>query len=482
MPDLRTLSIKKARQALQKKLFSATELTRAYLSEIEKKQRKYNAYITCAPEKALNMAKVADQNIAKGKSRPLEGIPIGMKDLFCTKNIKTTAGSKMLKNFVPPYESTVSQNLWDQGAVMLGKLNMDEFAMGSGNLNSAFGDVKNPWDPSRVPGGSSGGSAAAVAANLCLGATGSDTGGSIRQPASFCGLVGFKPSYGRCSRWGMVAFASSLDQAGSITKTVEDSVLMLCGMASHDAKDATSSMAPLPDFSQALLGKVKGMRIGLPQEYMLPHMSEDIKKQWEKTAKNLRINGAEIKEVSLPHTSYGLPAYYIISSAEASSNLARYDGVCYGHRNINVKNLEDLYTHSRTEGFGAEVKRRIMIGTYVLSAGHYDAYYNKAQQVRQCVVNDFKTAFEDVDVLLTPTTPTEAFERNNQPTDPVTMYMNDVFTVPTSLAGLPAISVPVARSINGLPLGLQVIGPAYREDVVVRLACAIEQQEDFSCA
>ena len=477
--DLSRLTIATARASLVKKEFSAVELTTAYLENMAR-HKALNAYITETPEHALTAAAAADQRIAKGEMLPLDGIPIGMKDIFCTKNIRTTAGSRMLENFVPPYESTVSQNLHSSGAVMLGKLNMDEFAMGSSNLTSAFGPAINPWketgsDDDLVPGGSSGGSSVAVAADLCLGATGTDTGGSIRQPASFCGLVGLKPSYGRCSRWGMIAFSSSLDQAGPLTKTVEDAALMLSVMASGDEKDATSVHAPLPDFTTALQGNVKGLRVGIPKEYDMKEMPFEIKRFWEAGAAALKAEGAEIIPVSLPHTHYALPAYYIIAPAEASSNLARYDGVRYGYRHPDVKNLEELYVLSRSHGFGAEVKRRLMIGTHVLSAGYYDAYYTQAQKVRRLIVNDFETVFEKVDVLLTPTTPNTAFSVKNPPTDPVAMYMNDVFSVPASMAGLPAICVPAGLSETGLPLGLQAIGPKFREDLVLQVATAMER-------
>ncbi len=484
MTELTSLTLLEAKKGLEAKEFSAVEITQAHLDRMAKFES-LNAYITPTPDQALAQAKASDERLANGKARKLEGLPIGMKDLFCSKGIKTTAGSKILHNFVPSYESTVSQNLLDEGSVVLGKLNMDEFAMGSANLTSHFGPVLNPWkandsDEALVPGGSSGGSSAAVAADLCLAATGSDTGGSIRQPATFCGLVGLKPSYGRCSRWGMVAFASSLDQAGPLTKTVEDSALMLDVMASYDPKDATSAPEEMPDFTTALKGDVKGLKIGVPSEYVMDGMPAEIKALWEKMALDLKAEGAEIIDISLPHTHYALPTYYIIAPAEASSNLARYDGVRYGFRHPDAKGIEELYKLTRTEGFGDEVKRRILIGTHVLSAGYYDAYYLKAQKVRRLIVHDFEAAYEKVDIILTPTTPNAAFSVKNPPTDPVVMFLNDIFTVPASMAGLPAISVPAGLSGNGLPLGLQAIGPKFQEDQVLRLGAAMERIAAFS--
>jgi len=412
-------------------------------------------------------------------------LPLAIKDLFCTKGVKTTAGSRILGNFVPPYESTVTQNLWNAGAVMLGKTNMDEFAMGSSNETSAAGPVFNPWraknsNANLVPGGSSGGSAAAVAGDLCLAATGTDTGGSIRQPAAVTGTVGLKPTYGRCSRFGIVAFASSLDQAGPMTKTVRDAAIMLGSMASVDARDSTSVDVPVPDYEKLLDGGIKGLRVGIPKEYRIDGVPADIGGLWDKGAAWLKAQGAEIVEVSLPHTKYALPTYYIVAPAEASSNLARYDGVRFGHRTGgSIHDITDLYEKSRAEGFGAEVQRRILIGTYVLSAGYYDAYYARAQKLRTLIKRDFDKAFESCDVLLTPATPGPAFGVGEKTSDPVSMYLNDVFTVTVNLAGLPGLSVPAGLTDNGLPLGLQLIGKAFDEATVLRAGLAIEQAADF---
>ena len=438
-----------------------------------------NCFISTTADKAIQMAKSSDQRIESGNALPLDGIPIGVKDLFCTSGVLTTAGSKMLSNFIPEYESTVTAQLWRDGAVMLGKCNMDEFAMGSANTTSHFGSVENPWtargefERQLVPGGSSGGSAAAVSAGLAVAATGSDTGGSIRQPASFCGIVGLKPSYGRCSRWGMVAFASSLDQAGPLTRTVQDAAILLPSMAGHDLKDSTSANVSVPNFELALTGDVKGMRVGVPKEYKLEGMPSEIEGLWEKGIEILKAAGASVVDVSLPHTKYALPTYYIIAPAEASSNLARYDGVRYGMR-TEQEDLQDMYQKTRREGFGEEVKRRILIGTYVLSAGYYDAYYLKAQRVRALIKQDFDEAFENVDVLLTPTAPSEAFAIGENDNDPIKMYLNDVFTVPASLAGLPAISIPGGLSNSGLPLGLQIIGKMFDEESVIKAGGVLE--------
>jgi aspartyl-tRNA(Asn)/glutamyl-tRNA(Gln) amidotransferase subunit A len=446
--------------------------------------RPLNAFITETPKQALEMARASDERLAAGEGRPLEGIPLAIKDLFCTKGIRTTAGSRILENFVPPYESTVTQNLWGAGAVLLGKTNMDEFAMGSSNESSHFKPVANPWRARNsnqivVPGGSSGGSAAAVAAGLCLGATGTDTGGSIRQPAALSGIVGLKPSYGRCSRWGIVAFASSLDQAGPMTRTVRDAAILLKAMASVDPKDSTSVDLPVPDYEEGLDSGVKGLRIGIPREYRLDAVPAEIDTLWTNAAEWLRDQGASIVEVSLPHTKYALPAYYIIAPAEASSNLARYDGVRYGHRAADAPDVTQLYEHSRAEGFGSEVRRRLLIGTYVLSAGYYDAYYVRAQKVRTLIARDFERAFEACDVLLTPSTPGPAFALGAMTADPVAMYLNDVFTVTVSLAGLPAITVPAGLSAEGLPLGVQLIGKAFDERLVLRAGRAVEVAAAF---
>ncbi len=485
MTELSDLTIAEARDALADKSISAVELTKACIARMEA-ARDLNVMITEAPERALEMARASDERRAGGPTAPLDGIPIVVKDLFCTTGVQTTAGSHILEGFVPPYESAVSGNLWGHGAVMLGKANLDEFAMGSSNTTSAFGNVINPWhakDDGRdlVPGGSSGGSAAAVAARIAPGAIGTDTGGSIRQPASFCGVVGMKPTYGRCSRWGIVAFASSLDQAGPFARSVRDCALLLGGMAGHDPKDSTSVNAPVPDYEAALSGDVRGLTIGIPKEYRMEGMADEIEALWQQGADWLRAAGAEIVDVSLPHTHYALPTYYIIAPAEASSNLARYDGMRYGHRGkiADDEGIVELYEVTRGEGFGEEVRRRIMIGTYVLSAGYYDAYYLKAQKVRTRILQDFKDAYERCDLLLTPTTPTPAFAIGEKQDDPIAMYLNDIFTVPVNLAGLPGISVPAGLSANGLPLGLQLIGKAFDEETVLRAADVLEQASGF---
>jgi len=473
-----------AREAVRAKKISSRELTQAFVTAIAG-ARTLNAFVTETPEKALAMADASDARIAKGTMGPLEGLPLAIKDLFCTKGVRTTAGSNILSNFIPPYESTVSQNLWDAGAVMLGKTNMDEFAMGSSNETSYFKAVLNPWrarnsNRNLVPGGSSGGSAASVAANLCLGATGTDTGGSIRQPAAVTGTVGLKPTYGRCSRWGIVAFASSLDQAGPMTRSVRDAAILLKSMASVDAMDSTSVDVPVPDYEATVEQGVKGLRVGIPKEYRIDGAPPEIDAMWAKGAEWLKAQGAEIVDVSLPHTKYALPAYYIVAPAEASSNLARFDGVRFGHRAKGVKDMLDLYEKSRAEGFGAEVRRRILIGTYVLSAGYYDAFYSRAQKLRTLIARDFTQAFEKCDVLLTPATPGPAFAIGEKTADPVSMYLNDVFTVTVNLAGLPGISVPAGLTAEGLPLGLQVIGKAFDEATVLRVGRSVEQAAAFS--
>ena len=483
MTETKGLTLKAAVDGLRAKRFSAEELAVAHLDAIEQ-ARPLNAFVLETPEVALAMARASDARIASGEAGPLEGVPLGIKDLFCTEGVRTTAGSKILGNFKPTYESTVTANLWREGAVMLGKLNMDEFAMGSSNENSAFGPVVNPWrnrgsNQALTPGGSSGGSATAVAAELCLGATATDTGGSIRQPASFTGTVGVKPTYGRCSRWGIVAFASSLDQAGPIAKTVEDAAILLKSMAGHDPKDSTSLNVETPDFPSFVGRSVKGLRIGVPKEYRVEGMPPEIEALWAQGVAWLRDAGCEIVEVSLPHTRFALPAYYIIAPAEASSNLARYDGMRYGLR-VDGKTLTDVYEATRSEGFGAEVKRRILIGTYVLSAGYYDAYYLKAQRVRQRIADDFKTAFQSVDALLTPTAPSAAFGLGDRNSDPVAMYLNDIFTVTVNLAGLPGMSVPAGLDEKGLPLGLQLIGRPLDEGTLFSLAGALEQAANFT--
>jgi aspartyl-tRNA(Asn)/glutamyl-tRNA(Gln) amidotransferase subunit A len=482
MSELTSLTLKAALDGLKSKSFSAVEITQAHVAAVAA-ARDLNAFILETPEKALEMAKASDARIAKGEAGALEGAPLGIKDLFCTEGVETTAGSKILKGFRPQYESTITTNLWRDGAVMLGKLNLDEFAMGSSNETSAFGPVVNPWrragsDTKLTPGGSSGGSAAAVAAGLCLGATATDTGGSIRQPAAFTGTVGIKPTYGRCSRWGVVAFASSLDQAGPMAKTVEDAAILLTSMAGHDPKDSTSLPIETPDFASFVGKSVKGLRIGVPQEYRVDGMPAEIEKLWEQGIAWLKEAGCEIVEVSLPHTKYALPAYYIVAPAEASSNLARYDGMRYGLR-VDGGNLTGTYEQSRAAGFGDEVKRRIMIGTYVLSAGYYDAYYLKALKVRRRIADDFDQAFQKVDALLTPTAPSAAFALGENASDPVAMYLNDIFTVTVNLAGLPGMSVPAGVDANGLPLGLQLIGKALDEGTLFSLGGAIEKAADF---
>ena len=476
------LSIAAAGKGLEAGDFTAEELTRACIEALES-GRDLNAFITETPDIALDRAKASDARRADGRAAgPMDGIPIAIKDLFCTEGVLTTAGSHILDGFTPAYESTVSANLKDSGAVMLGKTNLDEFAMGSANVTSYYGPVKNPWKgpggKDLVPGGSSGGSAAAVAGGLCPGAIGTDTGGSIRQPASFCGIVGMKPTYGRCSRWGIVAFASSLVQAGPLTRTVEDAAIMLGAMAGHDAKDSTSAPIDVADFSAGLGEGVKGMKVGIPKEYTLDGMPAEVGALWRQGMDWLKGQGAECIDVSLPHTKYALPAYYIVAPAEASSNLARYDGVRYGLR-VEGSTLDDMYEATRGEGFGDEVRRRVLIGTYVLSAGYYDAYYRQAQKVRTLIARDFTEAFEQVDVLLTPTAPSAAFAIGEKMDDPVAMYLNDVFTVPASMAGLPAISVPAGLDGDGLPLGLHLIAKPFDEVTLFRAASALEQAAGF---
>ncbi|HYC03727.1 MAG TPA: Asp-tRNA(Asn)/Glu-tRNA(Gln) amidotransferase subunit GatA [Azospirillaceae bacterium] len=484
--NLTHLSMSEALSGLKDKQFTAVELTEAHVRAIEA-ARPLNAFIVETPELALEQAKAADARYAKGEARPLDGVPLGIKDLFCTEGVQTTAASNILKGFVPPYESTVTANLFRDGGVMLGKLNLDEFAMGSANITSAFGPVISPWSkPSKgadgkvtfdrqlVPGGSSGGSAAAVSARLCLGATATDTGGSIRQPASFVGCVGIKPTYGRCSRWGIVAFASSLDQAGPMTRTVRDAAIMLRSMSGFDPKDSTSADVAVPDFAAAMTGDIRGLRVGIPKEYRVDGMPAEIERIWQQGIEWLKAAGAVPVEISLPHTKYALPTYYIVAPAEASSNLARYDGVRFGQR-VEGKDLADMYANTRAAGFGKEVRRRIMIGTYVLSAGYYDAYYLKAQKVRARIAEDFTKAYEQCDVILTPTAPSTAFAIGEKMDDPIAMYLNDVFTVPANLAGIPGISVPAGLASDGLPLGLQLLGRPFDEETLFRVAGVIEQ-------
>jgi aspartyl-tRNA(Asn)/glutamyl-tRNA(Gln) amidotransferase subunit A len=487
MTDLTELGIAAIRDGVRGGTVSAVEVADAFIARVGR-AKALNAFLVETPDHALTAARAADAARGAGDTlRPLAGVPIGMKDLFATKGVATTAASHILEGFVPPYESTVSQNLWNAGAGMLGKLNMDQFAMGSSNETSYFGNVISPWrrgggdNAALAPGGSSGGSAAAVAARLCPGATGTDTGGSIRQPAAFTGITGIKPTYGRCSRWGTIAFASSLDQAGPMARDVRDCTILLEAMAGFDAKDATSLKLDVPKWEAGLSGDLKGKRVGIPREYRVDGMPEEIEALWQQGIAWLRDAGAEIVEVSLPHTKYALPAYYIIAPAEASSNLARYDGVRYGLRDLpEGAGLQDMYAATRADGFGDEVKRRILIGTYVLSAGFYDAYYTQAQKVRTLIARDFEQAFEKCDVLLTPTAPSSAFALGEKQADPLAMYLNDVFTVPASLAGLPAMSVPGGLDAAGLPLGLQIIGRPLDEQGVLNAGLAIEERAGFT--
>ncbi len=485
MTDLTDLSIAAIRDGVRDGTFSAREVAEGFIANVEK-GRALNAYIVETPDHALAAADAADQARTSGVLKPLSGVPIGMKDLFATKGVQTTAGSNMLGGFEPVYESTVSQKLWDAGAGMLGKLNLDEFAMGSSNETSAYGPVISPWrrndggNAPLAPGGSSGGSASAVAARLCPGATGTDTGGSIRQPAAFVGISGIKPTYGRCSRWGIVAFASSLDQAGPMARDVRDCAIMLEAMAGFDPKDSTSLDMPVPNWEAALSSDVRGKRIGIPKEYRIDGIPEEIGRVWDEGIERMRDAGAEIVEISLPHTKYALPTYYIIAPAEASSNLARYDGVRYGLRGQSDAGIDGMYQATRHDGFGPEVKRRIMIGTYVLSAGFYDAYFNQAQKVRALIARDFERVFNEVDLILTPTAPSAAFALGDKSSDPLAMYLNDVFAVPASLAGLPAMSVPAGLDGQGLPLGLQLIGRPFDEQGVLNAGLALEERSGFN--
>ena len=483
MTDLTRLTIAAARDGLAKGDFSARELAAAHITAMSA-AKSLNAYITETPEQAVEQATASDARRAKGEAGKLDGIPLAIKDLFCTKGVLTTAASHILDGFTPPYESTVTANLWREGAVLLGKTNLDEFAMGSSNETSFYGNVVNPWrrqsdNAALVPGGSSGGSAAAVAAFTAMGATGTDTGGSIRQPAAFTGITGAKPTYGRCSRWGVIAFASSLDQAGPMARTVRDCAIMLEAMAGFDPKDSTSVDLPVPNFEAALTGDIRGLKIGIPKEYRLEGINAEIDALWQQGIDWLKAAGAEIVDISLPHTKYALPVYYIIAPAEASSNLARYDGVRYGLR-VEGSDLNDMYARTRGEGFGDEVKRRLLIGTYALSAGYYDAYYLKAQKVRARIAEDFRAAFKNVDAILTPTAPSAAFGFGEKGDDPLEMYLNDVFTVPASLAGLPGLSLPAGLSKDGLPLGLQVIGRPFDEETMFRVSGVLEEAAAFT--
>jgi aspartyl-tRNA(Asn)/glutamyl-tRNA(Gln) amidotransferase subunit A len=475
MSNISELSLTKIVNGIKKRDFTSEEVTKTFINNSQN-SKKLNVYISECFDDALKSAKSFDKK--KDYNGLLSGVPIAVKDLFCTKNVKTTAGSKILHNFIPTYESTVTSNLWSKGAFLLGKLNCDEFAMGSSNETSFFGNVVNPYGKQLVPGGSSGGSASALAAELTPATIGTDTGGSIRQPASFTGTVGLKPTYGRCSRWGIVAFASSLDQAGPMTKNVEDCALLLQAMSGYDPKDSTSVDVKVDNYTSKLTENVKGLKIGIPKEYIVDNMPAEIDNLWKQGIDYLKDAGAIIKNISLPHTMYALPAYYIVAPAEASSNLARYDGVKYGHR-AKGKNLIEMYENTRSEGFGDEVKRRILIGTYVLSSGYYDAYYLKAQKVRQLIKNDFDKVFSDVDAILTPSTPSSAFKIGDKTDDPVSMYLNDIFTVPVNLSGLPAISVPAGYDENNLPLGLQIIGKAFDEQTILNLSLAIEKRANF---
>src|ERR1700724_4732424 len=482
MATLTDLTIAQLAAAMTKKEASAVEVADAPLKKRDE-HRALNAFTTETPDKARAMARASDARRSRGEAGLLEGVPLAIKDLFCTEGVQTTAASHILEGFVPQYESTVTANLWKAGAVMLGKVNMDEIARGSSNMTSHFGGVENPWkrkgdNRKLVPGGSSGGSAAAVAAYMVPGSTGTDTGGSIRPPASFCGIVGLKPTYGRCSRWGVVAYASSLDHPGPLTRTVRDAAIMLRAMSGHDPKDSTSAPMPVPDFEAALTGDIRGLRIGLPKEYRVDGMPPEIEDLWQQGVEWLRAAGAEPVEIGLPMTKYALPTYYIIAPGGGSSNLARYDGVRFGLR-VEGDTLDDLYELTRAAGFGAEVRRRVLIGTYVLSAGYYDAYYLKAQRVRTVITRDFVTAFERVDCVLTPTAPSAAFAIGEKTEDPIAMYLNDVFTVPANLAGVPAIAVPVGLSGDGLPLGLQIIGRAFDEETVLRVGEVLESAAQF---
>jgi aspartyl-tRNA(Asn)/glutamyl-tRNA(Gln) amidotransferase subunit A len=476
MSDITNKSLTQIVDLIKKKEVKSEEVTNAYINNI-KKGKKLNSFITESFDNALTKSKNFDAN--PNYESLLPGVPLAVKDLFCTNGVRTTAGSKMLENFVPNYESTVTTNLWTEGAFLLGKLNCDEYAMGSSNETSFFGNVINPVKENTVPGGSSGGSASALAADLTPATIGTDTGGSIRQPASFTGTVGLKPTYGLCSRWGIVAFASSLDQAGPMTKTVSDCALMLEAMSGFDPKDSTSIDRKKENYSKKLTKNIKNLKIGIPKEYRVDGMPNEIEELWEKGKKLLKEEGAEIIDISLPHTEYALPTYYIVAPAEASSNLARYDGVKYGFRSSKGSNLIEMYENTRSEGFGDEVKRRILIGTYVLSSGYYDAYYIKAQKVRQLIKNDFDNAFAKVDAILTPSTPSSAFEIGEKKNDPISMYLNDIFTVPINLAGIPAISVPVGHDKNNLPLGLQLIGKALGEQTLLNLALSMESKSNF---
>ena len=477
--DILDQSIHELHQRLKAKELSSVEATRAMLDRIAAVEPQIGSFITVTPEQALADAAAADRRIAAGQMDVLTGIPLALKDIFLTEGIRTTCGSRILSNFVPPYSATSWERLKERGVVLLGKLNQDEFAMGSSNESSAYGIVRNPWDQTRIPGGSSGGSAAAVAARQATATLGTDTGGSIRQPASHCGCVGLKPTYGRVSRYGVIAYASSLDQVGPLTRDVTDSAIMLGALAGHDPKDSTSVDTPVPDYTAALTGNIKGLRIGLPREYFISGLDPDVQSAVDQAIQTLRSLGAEFVDISLPHTDYAVATYYLIATAEASSNLARYDGVRFGHRAEGTAGLLDMYTKSRSQGFGAEVKRRIMLGTYALSSGYYDAYYVKAQKVRTLIMQDFMRAFEGVDLILTPVAPTPAFKIGEKVDDPLQMYLSDIFTIPVNLAGTCALSLPAGFSSGGLPIGLQLIGKPFGEATILRAAHAFEQATEW---
>ncbi|KAA0891722.1 Asp-tRNA(Asn)/Glu-tRNA(Gln) amidotransferase subunit GatA [Oryzomonas rubra] len=477
--DIFELTIHELHGKLNARELSSAEATRAMLARIESVEPRVGSFITRTPESALAEAAAADRRIASGDAHVLTGIPLALKDIFLTEGIRTTCGSRMLHNFIPPYSATAWERLRDCGSVLLGKLNQDEFAMGSSNESSAFGVTRNPWDTARIPGGSSGGSASAIAARQATATLGTDTGGSIRQPSSHCGCVGLKPTYGRVSRYGVIAFASSLDQVGPITRDVTDCAIMLGAVAGYDSKDSTSVNTPVPDYTAALTGDIKGLRIGLPKEYYIDGLDRDVQAAMDRAIETYRRLGAEFVEISLPHTDYAVATYYLIATAEASSNLARYDGVRFGHRSEQAEGLIDMMTKSRSEGFGAEVKRRIMLGTYALSSGYYDAYYVKAQKVRTLIMGDFTRAFEDVDVILTPVAPTPAFKIGEMVDDPLQMYLSDIFTIPVNLAGTCAMSVPAGFSASGLPIGLQLIGKPFGEETILRAGHAFEQATEW---
>lgn len=477
--DLHSLTIHELHDHLLRKKASATETVTAYLQRIERIDPLLNSFVTLMGQEALREAQLYDNGRKDLEASPLAGVPLGIKDVICTKGFRTTCASRILENFVPPYDATVTERLHKAGAILLGKTNMDEFAMGSSNENSAFFPTRNPWDTERVPGGSSGGSAAAVAADLCAGSLGSDTGGSIRQPASFCGVIGLKPTYGRVSRFGLVAFASSLDQIGPFAKDVEDAAILLQAIAGHDPRDSTSVDQPVPDYRQAMKQSIKGLRLGIPREYFIDGIEPDVAAAVQQAITTLKELGAEMVEISLPHTEYGVAAYYIIAPAEASSNLARFDGVKYGLRVPDSRDLMSMYRETRSRGFGMEVKRRIMLGTYVLSAGYYDAYYRKASQVRTLIRQDFLQAFEQCDAIVTPVTPIPPFKIGEKTDDPLQMYLSDVFTLPASLAGIPGLSIPCGFSAGNLPVGLQILGPHFREDLILRVAYQFEQATPY---